>query len=56
MAEDIFEAFKLGRAAIESGDYEVADEQAAIIQEAISTVIGVRAIYYLQAGKRQIER
>ena len=55
LSEDIYEAFKLGRAAIVAGDYEMRDEQAAIIQEAISTVIGVRAVYYLQAGKRQIE-
>jgi len=55
IANDIFEAFKLGRAAIVAGDYEVRDEQAAIIQESISKVIGVRAVYYLQAGKRQIE-
>jgi len=55
IADDIFEAFKLGRAAIVAGDYELRDEQAGIIQEAISTVIGVRAVYYLQAGKRQIE-
>ncbi|MDZ7808189.1 MAG: DUF4856 domain-containing protein [Gracilimonas sp.] len=55
LAEDIYEAFKLGRAAIVAGDYEVRDEQAAIIQEAISTVIGVRGVYYLQAGKLQIE-
>lgn len=55
LAEDIFEAFKTGRAAIVAGDYETRDEQAAIIKEGISTVIGVRAVYYLQAGKRQIE-
>jgi hypothetical protein len=55
IAEDIFNAFKLGRAAIVEGDYDLRDEQAAIIQEAISEVIGIRAVYYLQAGKRQIE-
>jgi len=55
LSEDIYEAFKLGRAAIVAGDYELRDEQADIIQEAVSTVIGVRAVYYLQAGKRQIE-
>jgi len=55
LAEDIFEAFKLGRAAIVVGDYDVRDEQAAIIQEAISTVIAVRAVYYLQAGKRHLQ-
>ncbi len=55
IANDIFDAFKLGRAAIVAGDYEVRDEQAAIIQESISKIIGIRAVYYLQAGKRQIE-
>lgn len=54
IADDIYDAFKLGRAAIVAGDYEVRDEQAAIIKEAVSVVIGVRAVYYLQAGKRQI--
>lgn len=52
--EIIFDAFKLGRAAIVAGDYETRDEQAAIIQKAVSEVIGIRAVYYLQAGKRQI--
>lgn len=55
LGDDIYEAFKLGRAAIVAGDYEVRDEQAAIIQKSVSTVIAVRAVYYLQAGKRQIE-
>ncbi|MEX2435518.1 MAG: DUF4856 domain-containing protein [Balneolaceae bacterium] len=53
--EDIFEAFKLGRAAIVAGDYEVRDEQALIIREAVSKVIAVRAVFYLQAGKSKIE-
>jgi len=53
--DEIFDAFKLGRAAIVAGNYEVRDEQAAIIQGAISKVIAIRAVYYLQAGKRQIE-
>lgn len=52
--EVIFDAFKLGRAAIVAGDYETRDEQADIIKEAVSEVIGIRAVYYLQAGKRQI--
>jgi len=55
LAQDIFDAFKLGRAAIVAGNYEVRDEQAAIIRESISTVIAVRAVYYLQAGKKQID-
>ncbi|MEX0681141.1 MAG: DUF4856 domain-containing protein [Balneolales bacterium] len=55
LAEAISEAFKLGRAAIVAGKYDVRDEQAAIIQGAVSTIIAVRGVYYLQAGKRQIE-
>lgn len=51
IAADIWNAFKLGRAAIVAGDYEVRDEQADIIREKISTIVGVRAVYYLQQGK-----
>lgn len=51
IADDIFQAFKLGRAAIVAGNYEVRDEQAQIIREKISLVIGVRAVHYLQQGK-----
>lgn len=51
IASDIFEAFKLGRAAIVAGDYEVRDEQAEIIRDLIGQVIGIRAVYYLQQGK-----
>ena len=56
LAEDIFEAFKLGRAAILAGEYEVRDKQANIIRENISKVSAVRAIYYLQAGKNALEQ
>jgi len=55
IADDIFNAFKLGRAAIVAGDYDLRDEQANIIREKISLVIAVRAVYYLQAGKTAIE-
>lgn len=51
IAQEIFNAFALGRAAISETDYELRDEQALILKERISTVIAVRAIYYLQAGK-----
>lgn len=47
----LFNAFKLGRAAIVAKDYKLRDEQAAIIRETISALIGIRAVYYLQAGK-----
>ena len=50
IAADIFNAFKLGRAAIVAKNYTVRDEQIQIIKEKISKVIGVRAVHYLQAG------
>lgn len=55
IADDIYAAYKLGRAAIVAGEYKVRDEQAAIIQEKVSTVIGVRAVYYLQQAKNGLE-
>ncbi len=51
IAGEIFDAFKLGRAALVAGDYTVRDEQANIIREKISEVIAIRAVYYLQQGK-----
>ena len=51
IAVDIFNAFKLGRAAIVAKNYEVRNQQAEIIKENISKVIAIRAIYYLQNGK-----
>ena len=54
IAAEIFDAFKLGRAAIVAKNYEVRDAQIAIIREKISEVIAVRGIYYLQAGKNKI--
>ena len=56
IAQETFEAFILGRAAIEAGAYDIRDEQAQIIRENISTVIAVRAIYYLQSGKNALEQ
>jgi len=55
IANDIYNAFKLGRAAIVAKNYTVRDAQAAIIREKISEVIGVRAVYYLQQGKTALE-
>lgn len=51
IADEIYDAFKLGRAAIVAGDYELRDEQANLIREAISEIIGIRCVYYLQQGK-----
>ena len=53
--EDVYNAFKLGRAAIVAGDYDLRDEQAAIIRDRLSQVIGVRAVYYLKAGQSILE-
>jgi len=55
IAATIFDAFKLGRAAIVAQEYDVRDEQIEIIRENISKVIGVRAVYYLQSGKTALE-
>ncbi|MEX2364403.1 MAG: DUF4856 domain-containing protein [Balneolaceae bacterium] len=54
VADNIYNAFKLGRAAIVAGEYDIRDEQADIIRENISKVIGVRAVYYLQSGKDKL--
>ena len=51
IAEDIYNAFKLGRAAIVAKNYTIRDQQANIIKEKVSMVIGVRAVHYLQGGK-----
>ncbi|MGG8495064.1 DUF4856 domain-containing protein [Tenacibaculum sp. TC6] len=51
IAKDIFEAFKLGRAAIVAKDYQLRDKQIAIIKEAISKVIAIRGVFYIQKGK-----
>lgn len=56
IGQETYEAFILGRAAIEAGAYDVRDEQAQIIRENISTVIAVRAVYYLQSGKAALEQ
>jgi hypothetical protein len=51
IAQTIYDAFKLGRAAIVAKNYTVRDQQANIIREEVSKIIAVRAVYYLQAGK-----
>ena len=51
IAKDIFEAFKLGRAAIVAKDYQLRDKQIAIIKEAVSKVIAVRGVFYIQKGR-----
>jgi len=51
IADEIFQAFKLGRAAIVAKQYEVRDAQAAIIKLKISEIMGIRSVYYLQQAK-----
>lgn len=51
VAEDIFNAFKRGRAAIVAGDYDVRDEQAEFIRRRVSEIIGIRSVYYLESAK-----
>lgn len=56
IGQETFDAFILGRAAIEAGAYDIRDEQAQIIRENISTVLAVRAVYYLQSGKNALDQ
>ena len=55
IAGQVYNAFKLGRAAIVAGDYDLRDQQANVIREEISKVIGIRAVYYLQQGKNVLD-
>ncbi len=54
IATDIWEAFKLGRAAIVAGDYDERNDQASIIKELISKAMAIRTVYYLQQGKNAL--
>lgn len=51
IAAELFEAFKLGRAAIVAKDYELRDSQAQKIQMILSEITAIRAVYYLQQAK-----
>lgn len=54
IGQEIFDAFKKGRAAIVAGEYNERDKQADIIKTKLSEVIGIRAVYYLQQGKNNL--
>lgn len=54
IAQNVFNAFKLGRAAIVANNYIVRDAQVKIIRKEISKVIAVRAVHYLQSGKAKL--
>tara|TARA_B100000242_G_scaffold294277_1_gene275957 strand:- start:4880 stop:6034 length:1155 start_codon:yes stop_codon:yes gene_type:complete len=49
LAQTVFDAFKLGRAAIVAGNYDLRDQQAAIIQIHLSKVIGYKAVDYIDS-------
>lgn len=51
IANDIFQAFKLGRAAIVAGNYELRDDQVKLLRDKIAQIIAIRAVYYLQISK-----
>ncbi len=55
ISQDIFDAFKLGRAAIVAKDYDLRDEQVVVLRNKLSEIIGIRAVYYLQQGKNALE-
>jgi hypothetical protein len=54
IGQEIYDALKLGRAAIVAKQYDVRDEQAAILRQKLSEVIAIRTIYYLQQGKNAL--
>ena len=51
IALEVYNAFKLGRAAIVEHDYELRDQQAELIKKRLAEVIAIRAVHYLQIGK-----
>ncbi len=55
IAEEIFEAFKLGRAAIVALKYRTRDEQISIIQRNISQIIAIKAVYFLQQASKSLK-
>ena len=48
IAKIVFDAFKMGRAAIVAGNYEVRDAQANIIKIQLSRIIGFKSVDYLE--------
>ena len=57
IANQIFDAFKLGRACITNapGFYPLRDEQISILRGAVSRVIAVRAVYYMEQGAAALD-
>ena len=54
IAQEIYDAFKHGRAAIVAGAYDVRDEQAEIVKTKLSHIIGRKAADYLRSGAGKI--
>ena len=50
IAATVYDAFKLGRAAIVAKDYDLRDEQAEIIKINLSKAVGVYALHYLSGA------
>ncbi len=55
IADVIYDAFKLGRAAIVAGDYNLRDAQALIVKEHVDKIIAQKSIDYLSGGASTIE-
>ncbi|GAA4290760.1 DUF4856 domain-containing protein [Aestuariibaculum suncheonense] len=55
IADEVYQALKLGRAAIVAKNYTVRDAQVKVIRENISKAIAVRAVHYLQGAKSDLE-
>lgn len=55
ISQEIYDAFKHGRAAIVAGAYDVRDEQAAIVSTKLSHIIGRKAADYLNSGADKID-
>lgn len=56
IAKIVFDAFKLGRAAIVAEEYQLRDRQADLIRQHLSKIIAVRAIYYLESAATAIDK
>ena len=54
IADDVYDAYIAGRAAIVAKDYDFRDAQADILKEKIASIIGIRSVYYLQQAKLNI--
>ncbi len=52
-ADQIFDAFKTGRAAIDAKAYDALDEQVVVLRKLLSEVVAIRAVYYLKQGQEK---